>query len=256
MSGGRSLLASGRPPPGRTAPDTPAPTPADAVPAARIASSEQAEMTALVAQMRAAARQAGLDDDGPLTPLLEALMLALDRLGALTDRTARASDEHIAGIRQLLTVAREAADSETARFRAGLDTTKTEIIGEIARRIAQSADAALTRRVRVFDRNTALIAAAVLFGSILGAFVGGYWRGSSTANAAIHETEAGLQAAFNQGPEAARDWLNLMTWNDVQDALAQCHGDAVVSIQFGRRACDVPLWIEKPVPAPPPRIGG
>lgn len=55
------------------------------------------------------------------------------------------------------------ADSETARFRAGLDTTKTEIIGEIARRIAQSADAA----------------------------GGGYWWGSSTANAAIHETKAG-----------------------------------------------------------------
>ena len=63
MSGGRSLLAAWRPTPGRTAPDTPAPTPADAVPAARIASSEQAEMAALVAQMRAAARQAGLDDD-------------------------------------------------------------------------------------------------------------------------------------------------------------------------------------------------
>lgn len=45
-----------------------------------------------------------------------------------------------------------------------------------------------------------------------------------------------------------------MTWNDVQDALAQCHGDAVYT-QFGRRACDVPLWIEKPVAAPPPRTG-
>ena len=48
-------------------------------------------------------------------------MLVLDRLGALADRNARLSDEHVAGIRQTLTAAREAADSETARFRAGLE---------------------------------------------------------------------------------------------------------------------------------------
>ncbi len=49
----------------------------------------QPDMAELVARMRAAARQAGIDDDGPLTPLLETFMLTLDRLGALTDRNAR-----------------------------------------------------------------------------------------------------------------------------------------------------------------------
>jgi hypothetical protein len=84
---------------------------------------------------------------------------------------------------------------------------------------------------------------------------GGYWWGSSTAQAAIHETEAGLQAAFNDGPEAARLWLALMLWNDPTHALAQCSGYAGF-VQDGRKACTVPLWIEKPVAAPPPRIGG
>jgi len=104
------------------------------------------------------------------------------------------------------------------------------------------------------DRNTALIAAAVLFGSVLGAFAGGYWWGSSAAQAAIHETETGLQAAFNNGPKAAQDWLNLMTWNDVVYSLSLCRGNGI-SIQHGRTACMVPLWIEKPVPAPPPQLG-
>jgi hypothetical protein len=237
-------------------PDQPsgaAPAPAGtAVAKARIASSEQAEMAALVARMRTAAREAGIDDDGPLTPLLEAIMVTLDHLGTVTDRNARLSEEHLAGLRQILDIARQAADAETARFRAGLDAIKADVIHSVARQIGQSADAALTRRVRVFSRNTALIAAAVLVGSILGAFGAGYWRGSSTANAAIHDTVAGLQAAaFDQGPDAARLWHNLMTWNRIEDALAQCHGNAL-SRQVGRLACDVPLWIEKPVPAPPP----
>ncbi len=71
-----------------------------------------------------------------------------------------------------------------------------------------------------------------LVGGILGAFGGGYWWGSSTADAAIHRTEAGLQAAFNQGPDAARTWLNLMTWNRIDDALG------ALSRQGDRLACN------------------
>ena len=215
----------------------------------------QPDMPELVARMRTAARQAGIDDDGPLTPLLEALMLTLERLGALADRNARIGTEHAAALDTALTLARQSANAETERFRASLEAAKAETVHDVAYHIARSADAALTRRVEVFDRNTALIAAAVLVGGILSAFAGGYWWGSSSAKAAIHETEAGLQAAFNDGPEAAHDWLDLMIWNDPETALAQCRGDAV-SIQDGRRACGVPLWIEKRPSPPPPRTGG
>ena len=215
----------------------------------------QADMAELVARMRAAARRAGIDDDGPLTPLLEALMLTLERLGALTDRNARISTQHAAALDTALSLARQSANAETERFYASLEAAKAETVRDVAHHIARSADAALTRRVEVFDRNTALIAAAVLVGGILAALGGGYWWGNSSATAAIHEMEAGLQAAFNDGPAAAQDWLNLMTWNDPEKALAQCRGDAV-SIQYGRRACMVPLWIEKPVTPPPPGTGG
>ena len=213
----------------------------------------EADMAALIERMRAAARQAGIDDDGPLTPLLEAFKLTLACLGSLTDRNARISADHATALAAALDQARRAADAETARFRAGLDAAKAETIRDVATHIARSADAALTRRVRVVDRNSVLVAAGVLVGSILAAGAGGYWWGSSSATAAVRETEVGLRAAFQNGPTAARDWLNLMTWNDPEQALAQCHGGVM---QAGRRECDVPLWIEKPVSPPPPRTGG
>jgi len=215
----------------------------------------EADMADLVERMRTAAHQAGINDDGPLTPLLEAFMLTLTRLGGLTDRNAQISADHAAALAAALDQARQAADAETARFHARLDAVKAETIRDVAHHIARSADAALTRRVRVFDQNSALIAAAVLVGSILAAAAGGYWWGNNSATSAIRETEIGLQAAFNDGPTAAREWLNLMTWNDVIHSLSLCHGDSI-SIQQGRRACMVPLWIEKPVSPPPPGTGG
>ena len=66
----------------------------------------EADMTELVARMRVAARQAGIDDDGPLTPLLETFMLTLARLGALTDRNARITTEHAAALAATLSQAR------------------------------------------------------------------------------------------------------------------------------------------------------
>ena len=82
-----------------------------------------------------------------------------------------------------------------------------------------------------------------------------YWWGSSTAQAAIHETEWRLQTAFRQGEEGASVWAGLMEWNDdILGAIRQCSG-AATSIQGGRRGCQVPLWIEKQ-PSPPPHGTG
>jgi len=243
----RELLA--RQPPSASAGSQAAlPPPNDA------AVSGEADMAELVDRMRAAAHQAGIDDDGPLTPLIEAFALTLARLGTLTDRNARISADHAASLAAALDQARRAADAETERFRAHLDAAKAETIRDVANHIARSADAALTRRVHVVDRNSVLVAASVLVGSILAAGIGGYWWGDSRATAAIRETEVGLRVAFNDGPTAARDWLNLMTWNDVTQALSQCQGGSI-STQSGRRACMVPLWIEKPLSPPPPQTG-
>lgn len=57
------------------------------------AASGEADMAELVERMRAAARQAGIDDDGPLTPLLEAFVLTLTRLGTLTPHRPQCADQ-------------------------------------------------------------------------------------------------------------------------------------------------------------------
>lgn len=213
----------------------------------------QVQTAELVAQMRAAARQAGIEDDGPLTPLLKAFMRTLENLGELTDRQERTSINLADALKAALLEARHSADAETERFRVGLAAAKLGIIDEISDNIARKADAAFTRRVRVFDRNTALLAAGALVAAVVVAFAGGVWWGNSTAEASIHQTQAGLVAAFNGGPDTARLWLDLMTWNNPIDALAQCTRNfSLTFIQDGRRACQVPLWIGPPAPQPPP----
>jgi hypothetical protein len=169
----RELLARQAPPASPAAAGSQAalPPPNDA------AASGQADMAELVDRMRAAARQVGIDDDGPLTPLLEAFMLTLTRLGTLTDRNARVSADHATALAAALDQARRAADAETDRFRASLDAAKAETIHDVASRIARIADAALIRRVRVVDRNSVLIAASVLVGSVLAAGLVGFLVG-------------------------------------------------------------------------------
>ena len=89
---------------------------------------------------------------------------------------------------------------------------------------------------------------AVVFGLLLAigvaAFAGyreGWSRGSDTA----HETQAGLREAFGRGGFDAAAWLQLMRWNHADAALALCKGQAL-SVQNGRKACAMMLWIEPP----------
>ena len=66
--------------------------------------------------------------------------------------------------------------------------------------------------VRALNFRTALIAAGVLVGAALATLGGGYWWGRGAARADIHQTEAGLQAAFSRGPEAAANPIRRAPW--------------------------------------------
>jgi hypothetical protein len=94
-------------------------------------------------------------------------------------------------------------------------------------------------------RGTALAAAGALFGTALLFGGGGYLWGRWSALASVRETESGWAAMFRDGPRAAADWLDLATWNDPRQALAQC-GSGNTAVQGGRKACRVPLWVEAP----------
>lgn len=123
-----------------------------------------------------------------------------------------------------------------------------DLVRTARRDIVQGARVAMADAIRGIRPTALFTAAGVLFAVVAVCLAGGYWWGRSSAQSEIRQTEAGLQAAFSNGSDAAKAWWSLMAWNDPRKALAQCQGKAI-SIQGGRRACLVPLWVEPP-PAP------
>jgi hypothetical protein len=207
---------------------------------------EPTEVEQLVSELREAARQAGLQRDDPMMPLLTAFARGIRFLGERTAASDRSLAESSKRITDALLLARSTADAEAARFRDNLGETETRTVQRVSAAIGQSAERALAHRIRVFDRNTALLAAFVLFATAIGCLGGGYWWGSRNAYADIHQTENGLREAFNGGDQAARIWLNLISWNNITHSLALCSEPGLTHLQDHRKVCDVPLWIEKP----------
>jgi hypothetical protein len=205
-----------------------------------------AETERLLDELRSAVKTAGLEPDDVMMPLVTAFARSIRFMaerGNTSDRMLAAAAERI---NAALIEARRTADAEAERFNASILATETTIIQRIAGSIAASADKALTRRVQVFDRNTALWAAAVLFGTAVACLVGGYVWGGNVAEADIQETEAGLRVAFSNSLADAKNWMLLMQWNNVSEALRTCKSPNEAIVDHGRRACALPLWIEKP----------
>jgi hypothetical protein len=209
------------------------------------------DVEALIAELREAARHAGVQRDDPMMPLLTTLAHQIRFLANRTATSDQVAKETSAKIIEALQQSRQVADTEIARFQAGIAATETVTIQRIADNIAKAADRALTRRVAVLQWSRIAAAAFILVVLTVGCLGGGYWWGRDTAIASIHETETGLQVAFEAGAGAAQKWLDLMQWNNITDALSQCTGGAV-SVQLGRKACTVPLWIGPPQPSLPP----
>ena len=209
----------------------------------------------LLDELRSAVKAAGVEPDDPMMPLVTAFAQSIRFMaerGSMSDRVVTSASERI---QAALVEARRTADAEAERFSGAILATETDIIRRIAGSIAASADKALTRRVKVFDRNTALWAAAALFGTAVACLVGGYVWGSNVASADIHETEAGLRAAFSNSAADANNWMLLMEWNDLSQALKSCGNANQAILDHGRRACAMPLWIEKPQAAKPEQLG-
>ena len=92
----------------------------------------------------------------------------------------------------------------------------------------------------------------VFLAGVLAAFGGGFAWGQASANAAVHQTEQQLALAFRDGPNAAAIWANLMRSNDASSTLATCTRLAVKTIE-GRKACNMPVWLDPPNAAVPSR---
>ena len=211
-----------------------------------LAAGMDGETEKLLDELRRAAKAAGAEPDDPMMPLVTAFAQSIRFMaerGSMSDRVLASASERI---NTALVEARRTADAEAERFSASILATETNIIQRIAGSIAASADKALTRRVEVFDRNTALWAAAALFGTAIAFGVGGYVWGSNVARTEIQETEVGLRDAFSHSGADANNWMLLMQWNDLSEALSGCKSAPQAIIDHGRHACMVPLWTDSP----------
>jgi hypothetical protein len=212
------------------------------------------EAERLVAALREAARQAGLRRDDPMAPLVLAFIQTIKFLSERTAQSDRLTTDASRRIAQSVRQSRQVTEAETKRFRASLAKTEADMIRRIATGIVETADAAWTRRVRVFDRNTALLAGVFLFAVASASLAGGILWGRGLAYAAFRETEVGLHEAFIDGPDTARSWRELMEWNDLRAAILTCDAtQGRIHIQDGRKWCQVPMWIEKLANPQPPR---
>lgn len=129
-------------------------------------------------------------------------------------------------------------------------------VGKAAARIGEIEERALERLVlglecRVGHEGSQLrwkAAGLAGLGLVAALAVGGS-AGWMAGRSATHVVEGELAAAFQDGPDAARAWLNLWRQNNPLVALERCKGTAGFE-QGGRRGCWVPLWLE---PASSPR---
>lgn len=181
-----------------------------------------AEVEKLLAEMREAVRRAGIQRDDPMMPLLTALARSIRFMGEQTSRSDTVAQETGTQIMQALLQSRQNANAEIARFQAGIASTEADTIQHVGSAIARSADAALTRRIKVFDRNTALSTAAALFIVAAGCLGGGYWWGRMSVTGEIDATVNGAQIALGDHPVDAEALANLVKWNPMGQVLHEC----------------------------------
>ena len=199
----------------------------------------------LVEQMREAAREANVIDGEPIAPLLDVLQRALAWMGELSARNAQATAEQADQIKRTVADVRRVAQAEIDRERAAVSADKAGIIREVSDAIAASTRETQHQTARTYNRNSWLASVAGVVAII--AAIGGscYLLGRQQGATAAYTTDENLRAVLRVNPTSAPAWLNLMNSNDPAQTFAACHGEAV-RVYNGRRACEVPVWLDPP----------
>lgn len=196
-------------------------------------------------------RRAGLTDSDPMTPLIDAMLrLAVHEHGTAQDvirsnaELTRATQDGIKDIGHALALAPEVRRAEAERLRAAAEGILATLHHDLGQAVIRSSSEALNWRSRAIDANTATMIVVTLVICVLvaaGCGARGAWL---LARSSIVGTEDSLKAAFAQGPDAARIWADLMTWNpDLPVVLAGCR--RYTSPGSDRKACTVAVWAER-----------
>ena len=196
-------------------------------------------------------RRAGLTDTDPMTPLIDAMLrLAVHEHGTAqavirsNAELARATQDGIKDIGHALALAPEVGHAEAGRLRAAADGILATLQHDLGQAVIRSSNEALNWRSRAIDANTAAMIVVTLVICTLVAAGCGARGGWLLARSGILEIEDSLQAAFAQGPDAARTWADLMAWNpDLPGVLTGCR--RYTSPGGDRKACTVAVWAER-----------
>ncbi len=174
-------------------------------------------------------------------------------LGALSVTLGAMHQLFTANVEQSRSVAADLDRRAAEVARHPIDPAAIEALTKAA---ATGADRRAAAIAREHSRRTSLtIALAIVVPAAL-ALMSGYVWGHASAVRGVHETEAGLDAAFRDGPDSAAGWLNLMRLNNLPKVLAACASDRAFRDPSGRGACNAPLWLQPPTAPPPPRKAG
>ncbi len=126
--------------------------------------SSQTKLAALLDKMRRAARKTGVDVDGPLGPVLSALILVLEWLGVCVAELRMISVEYGSQALQRLQAVRAADEAATSRLQTQMEAAKIRIVHDFRADIARDFDKLTVGRVRAEVWEISLIAAVVLMG--------------------------------------------------------------------------------------------
>jgi len=191
------------------------------------------------------------------TPAGDDQVLA-DILAAQADLDGAVAKAGITGdpIRYLLAASSAGLGAFASGIQAIRQPLDTVTVGQAVERLEQAAVRGADRRAAELaqsrNRRTLLAYGGALLATALAAAGGGFLWGHASANAAVHQTEQQLALPFRDGPGAAAIWANLMRSNDANLMLAACTGLAVKTLE-GRKACNMPVWLDPPTPAVPSR---
>ncbi|MCC0808821.1 hypothetical protein FPV16_21875 [Methylobacterium sp. W2] len=209
-----------------------------------------AEAARMVRSLREAARAAGVLPGDPMAVLIEALAQAIGFLGHQRAALAGTAEDVTERLGAILHDGREVADAEAERFRAECQATEAETVRSLSTVLANTAERALTNRVRALDRRTATLVGVAVAGALALGVGGGWWVGDRSARANITATEDNVRTAFRNGPETAQLWADLMTWNNVHTAVVRCRDSGQIREESGRRVCNLLLWVSAPPAVP------
>jgi hypothetical protein len=211
----------------------------------------QTKLAALVQELRRSCRDYGLESDDPFSPVMKALILVLEWLGAFVAELRKITIDYGSQALQRSHASRAADEAAVLHMEKHMEVISLHAVTKLQDGLGLDFKKIMARQVWVQVWKNSLIATVVFTASILASTAYGYYWGRSNAQASIHETEAELRAAFKNGVSGASHWLGLMTWNDIEYALNQCATNPRLDIsEHGRRACQVQLWIEEDAGSP------